>query len=133
MTPHLTIVRGTPGSGKSTYAKSLGLVHFEADQFLMDHEGNYNWKPETVSNAHGWCYNSVVQNLTMGLSVVVSNTFTRIREMAKYIDFCKENGIPFKVVKCVGDFGNTHDVPPNTLENMKCRWEDYEGEIVNEI
>ena len=31
----LYIVRGIPGSGKSTFAKSLGGTHFETDMFFM--------------------------------------------------------------------------------------------------
>ena len=34
----LFILRGLPGSGKTTLAKSIGAVHFEADMYFM--EGN---------------------------------------------------------------------------------------------
>jgi predicted kinase len=30
---HLYIVRGLPGSGKSTFAKTLQIPHFESDQY----------------------------------------------------------------------------------------------------
>ena len=43
-----TLCRGIPGSGKSTLAKVLvasgyAQLHFEADQFFTDKDGNYNW------------------------------------------------------------------------------------------
>ena len=38
----LYIVRGIPGSGKSTFAKSLGGTHFEADMFFMK-DGEYKF------------------------------------------------------------------------------------------
>ena len=38
----LYIVRGVPGSGKSTFAKSIGGIHIEADQFFMEN-GKYNF------------------------------------------------------------------------------------------
>ena len=38
----LYIVRGIPGSGKSTFAKSLGGTHFEADMFFMKN-GEYKY------------------------------------------------------------------------------------------
>ena len=39
----LYIVRGIPGSGKSTFAKTLGGIHIEADQYFVDGDGNYNF------------------------------------------------------------------------------------------
>jgi predicted kinase len=43
----LTIVRGLPGSGKSTYAKSLNVFHIEADMFCMK-DGKYEFDAERV-------------------------------------------------------------------------------------
>ena len=34
----LYLLRGLPGAGKSTLAKSIGAIYFEADMFFM--EGN---------------------------------------------------------------------------------------------
>jgi adenylate kinase family enzyme len=36
----LYIVRGIPGSGKSTFAKTLGGIHIEADQYFVDKIGS---------------------------------------------------------------------------------------------
>lgn len=127
---HLTIIRGCPGSGKSTYANSLGLFHVEADMYIMDSHGNYNWKPETVRASHQWCFDTVTENLKKGLAVVVSNTFTRYKEFKPYIEFCVENTIPYKVISCQNEFENIHSVPEESLKRMKERWEIYQGEEI---
>ena len=55
----LFIVRGLPGSGKTTLAKSLGSVHFEADMYFM--EGNeYKFDITKIKKAHEWCQNTLL-------------------------------------------------------------------------
>lgn len=125
----LYILRGIVGSGKSTFAKSLNIYHVEADFFHM-RNSKYDWKPENMKNAHEWCYNQVVQALTFGMDVVVSNTFTQVWEFQKYIDFCESfvPKIPYTVIACKNDYRNIHNVPVDTIQKMKERWEDYDGE-----
>lgn len=54
-TKELYLLRGIPGAGKSTLAKSLGGKHVEADMFHINKEGVYDWRPEHVKKAHEWC------------------------------------------------------------------------------
>ena len=54
----LYILRGLPGAGKSTLAKNVGAVYFEADMFFM--EGNeYKFDNTKLRKAHDWCQNQV--------------------------------------------------------------------------
>ncbi len=54
----LYLLRGLPGAGKSTLAKSIGAIYFEADMFFM--EGNeYKFNPLKLKDAHAWCQNQV--------------------------------------------------------------------------
>ncbi len=46
----LTLVRGLPGSGKSTYAKTLNAVLVEADQFFIDSNDTYQFDPALIKN-----------------------------------------------------------------------------------
>jgi len=51
----LILCRGICGAGKSTFAKTLGGTHFEADQFFTDDEGNYKFDGSKIKLAHNWC------------------------------------------------------------------------------
>ncbi|PHS03652.1 MAG: AAA family ATPase [Blastopirellula sp.] len=121
----LYIVRGLPGSGKSTYAKSIGCLHLEADMYF-NRSGEYTFKPELIKKAHSWCQEATDKALNHGMDVVVSNTFTKLWEMEPYLKM--HNNV--LVYKCTGDYGSLHDVPFSVIHDMSNRWEDFEGEIV---
>lgn len=119
----ITLVRGLPGSGKSTYAKSLGMKWYEADMYHCDKFGIYKFNPEKAAEAHAWSLHMAVTEIRKGLPVVISNTFTRLVEMQPYFFHAKELNVPVTVVEMNGDYGNVHQVPQHTLDNMRNRWE----------
>lgn len=123
----LYIVRGLPGSGKSTFAKTFNCLHVEADNFHMV-DGEYNWKPENVSKAHKWCTDMVINAMSVGMDVAVSNTFTQKWELDKYLELAKINRYEIKIFRCTRDYGNVHSVPEEALKKMAERFEDIEGE-----
>ena len=93
----LYLLRGLPGAGKSTLAKSIGAVYFEADMFFMD--GNeYKFNPLKLKDAHAWCQNQVrisMKNANGGMTptrIAVANTFTQEWEMDVYYELAKEFG-----------------------------------------
>lgn len=133
--PTLYLVRGLPGSGKSTYVRnklasycyedplnSILYNHFEADQFFETLKG-YKWNRILLSQAHEWCYLNTLQTLYSGKNVYVSNTFTTDSELQKYIDL--QNIIPnlrIKIVEMHTQYESIHDVPQETIERMRKRW-----------
>ena len=54
----LFLVRGISGSGKTTFAKELGGVHFETDNYFMV-DGEYKFDGTKLKEAHQWCQNEV--------------------------------------------------------------------------
>jgi predicted kinase len=126
----LYIVRGIPGSGKSTFAKSLGSVHFEADMFFMK-DGEYKYDMFKIKEAHKWCQDSVntamILNTTAGINqtIVVSNTFTQEWEMKPYFDIAEVYGYKVFSIIVENRHGgvNEHNVPEEVLSLMKNRFE----------
>ena len=126
----LYIVRGLPGSGKSTFAKSIGGIHIEADQFFMEN-GKYNFDITKIKLAHKYCQNQTEAWMkTDGVQVdntkiVVSNTFTQEWEMEPYFKMAEDFGYRVFTIIVENRHGgkNIHDVPEDKLEQMKNRFE----------
>jgi predicted kinase len=126
----LYIVRGIPGSGKSTFAKSLGGTHFEADMFFMK-DGEYKFDMSKIKEAHNWCQDSVntamIMNNTAGLNetIVVSNTFTQEWEMMPYFEMAELHEYRVFSIILENRHGgvNEHNVPEDKIEQMKNRFE----------
>lgn len=127
----LILVRGLPGSGKSTFAVTVADFLWETDRYWTRPDGTYDFNPKLIKQAHKWCQGHVEVSLSMTReSTSVSNTFTQLWEMQPYIDMAEKYGAELVVYKMTGEFQNIHNVPPETIEKMKNRWEDYPGEII---
>jgi predicted kinase len=121
----LILVRGCPGSGKSTFAKLLGGKHIEADMFFMK-DGEYQFDFTKLKDAHRWCNTIVGGWMSDGEErVVVSNTFTQEWEMKDYYDWAKD--FDYKVFSIIVENRhggvNEHGVPEDKLEIMRKRFE----------
>ncbi|EGQ7833489.1 ATP-binding protein [Vibrio vulnificus] len=123
----LTLIRGLPGSGKSTLAQQLAkqtlAVHLEADMYFVDQQGRYQFDPTRLEQAHRWCLNKVCQYLKQGRAVIVSNTFVQHWEMKPYLRFAERHGLSVETLVCTGEYGSIHDVPAQTIEKMRQRWQ----------
>lgn len=128
MSKNLYLIRGLPGSGKSTFAKrlavSLGAAHWEADMYHVNSEGVYDWKPEAVHRSHQWCQEAARSFMQVGRSVVISNTFTTVKEMKPYLDLAETFGYDVTSLITENRHGNSsiHGVPQETMEKMKQRF-----------
>jgi predicted kinase len=125
MIRELYLLRGLPGSGKSTMAGSLAGCHVEADQFF-EKDGEYLFDPTKLSEAHKWCQNRAESYMHTGWPrVVVSNTFTQEWEMTPYLDLAERYGYRVFSVVVENRHGgvNTHGVSNDVLEKMENRFQ----------
>jgi predicted kinase len=124
----LIIIRGLPGAGKSTLANQIcnsiqsNNSLWEADMFF-ERDGEYKFDRSRIGEAHEWCKAMVDHDLEYNFAVVVANTFTTKKELRPYFEMAKKYCIVPQVILCQGDWDSIHNVPQQTLEAMKARFE----------
>ena len=139
--PKLILVRGIPGSGKSTVAQQIrkhapNTKHYEADAFFTNSQGEYTFKSSLIKAAHNWCQSKTEKALKDGDDVIVSNTFSQIWEMQTYLDMGLKYNCNIQVYELSpepvlqGKQKNIHSVPDDTILKMLKRWESLTDEIV---
>lgn len=126
----LTLIRGLPGSGKSTRARKIvaahpNTAHIEADMFFEGPNG-YRFDASRIREAHEWCRQRARDALAAGRDVVVANTFTQRWELAPYYEIAAAHGARVVHIECEGRFENTHGVPDEHIRKMAERWEPLE-------
>lgn len=137
----LIVMRGIPGSGKSTKAKELagskGVIHSTDD--VIEAQGDYNeffanmiankdFSP--LSRAHATNIKNLIKSLEAGISpVILDNTNIKQNEPKEVVKKALEMGLDDKNIKFV-DIGtgglsakeladrNTHGVPLDKIESM---------------
>lgn len=129
VTKTLTIVRGLPGSGKTTFAEAMAPAYhyvFSADDFFSDSmTGEYKFDASKLGMAHASCRTRTELALIAGDSpLFVANTFTTEKEMEPYIALAKKYGYMLfsVIVENRSQTQNIHGVPADTLKKMADRF-----------
>jgi len=129
----LVIMRGLPGSGKSTLVRhTYGQSPvFSTDDFFME-DGKYNFRPWLIGQAHNENMCKVMEAMMDDIPViVVDNTNTQRWEYSVYLYMAQAMGYAVEI-NDLYDGGltdkelferNTHGVPLEAIAKMRERYE----------
>lgn len=132
---NVVLIRGLPGSGKTTLAKSKcqnpTWRMVAADDFFTSERGAYTFNPRHIGLAHDYARARMSRYLLHGYNVAVHNTFSMKWEMDSYAECARMFGASVDIIDLF-DSGlsdvelfarNSHDVPIRVISRMRDRWE----------
>lgn len=121
----IIFIRGLPGTGKSTLAKKLSskfkTKHFEADQYMVNDEGEYDFNPSRLFEVHRSCLNDGMKHLKKNDTVIFSNTFVTTKDFKSYVNYIEKHHPDANIEIHEPAYKGTsiHGVPKETLDRMQ--------------
>lgn len=107
----LIVLRGLPGSGKTTLAKKLSQRSKHAqicteDRYHWsgkeDGVGEYKFQPQLVFLAREWCTKEIREAITQNVNLIIlDNHNARISMYEDHIQFAVEHGYRFRIIEFV--------------------------------
>jgi predicted kinase len=132
LTKDIILLRGLPGSGKSTLGDIILFSPtntdsevLSADNYFTDENGNYNFDVTKLKEAHSQCQFLCSEKMKNGVSrIVVANTFTQDWEMDEYYNMAERYGYRVHSVIVENRHGGTniHGVPDEKVKVMSDRF-----------
>lgn len=125
----LILVRGLPGSGKTTLSKiilqnpaGLDPEVLSADDFFTNDDDEYKFDLLKLKEAHNYCEFRCSERMRQGISrIVVANTFSEESDMDVYFNMADRYRYRVHTIIVENRHGNKniHDVPQDKVEIMR--------------
>jgi len=147
----MLVMRGLPGSGKSTIVNQIkkqfpDVVSCSADDYFMSKDGVYTFKEKKLKDAHNYSHARAEEVCRLGHPlVIVDNTNVKRWEMAKYFSIAEqymymvvlvEPRTPWRFDPVQLAARNSHGVPRNIITKRVKEYElvtpRYFGWFLNE-
>mgnify|MGYP005850169857 CR=1 FL=1 len=143
------IMRGIPGSGKSSIVKQLAmedttssnLSSVSADYYFEDiNTGEYKFDPTKLEEAHAECLRQFIALVMFqseeNSTVFVDNTNMLLWQLTPYLSIAKAYGCNIKIVEVFCDVlvawkRCTHNVPLEVIERMANHYEPIPYKWIN--
>ena len=122
----LHIIRGLPGAGKSTFAKTLNCFHVETDMFKYK-DGEYIPK-SNPSLSKKLVLEMTEMCLKNNIDVVVSNVFATQKSLVDFLALAKKYNATVKIHTMKTQYKTIHNVPNVAFYGFKKNWENVDGE-----
>jgi len=125
----LILIRGLPGSGKSTFAQLISeggkYQVFSIDQYFTNKEGNYQFDYKQNHLAYKNCEELAEKSMQKEASkVIIDNTFTLEWEMDPYLKLAQTYNYRVHVITVENYHNgkNIHGISSEQIEKMAAKY-----------